>query len=84
MNSPLFWSVLLAALACAVPVAAQEEPRPEPVRPSVRRVTLFKNGLAYVEAQVAAPPGSAWIHVMPPSLPLHGSFWVSHDGNARR
>ncbi len=73
---------LLVVVLAGVGAAAQQEPPPSsptPVRPTVKRVTLFKNGLAYVEMAVPARAGSGWVHVIPPSLPLHGSFWVSHD-----
>ncbi|MBI4613205.1 MAG: hypothetical protein HY720_06300 [Planctomycetes bacterium] len=75
-KSRLF-SLALAALATA-PVLADEAPVPS-AEAKVLQVSLFKNGLAYVELEVAVPANDGWIAVVPPSLPLHGSFWVAHD-----
>lgn len=75
-------AVLVTALFLLAPLTALAQPAgpdPAPVRPTIRKATLFKNGLAFIEMDVPVPAGDHWIPVLPPSLPLHGSYWVSHD-----
>lgn len=74
----LWFGLASVVLSAAAPAEPGREAERSPVRPAVRRISLFKNGLAYVELEVPAAR-AGWIEVIPPSLPLHGTFWVSHD-----
>ncbi len=67
-------AVVLSAVLLA-PLAGGQEAGP--IRPPVSKISLFKNGLAYVQIDVPSPAADGWVTVIPPSLPLHGSFWVA-------
>lgn len=72
-------AVAVATLIVTSGLAQEKPPDPQRVRPTVKQITLFKNGLAYVELEVKVPKNDGWVQVIPPSLPLHGSYWVAYD-----
>ena len=65
---------LLAAGALAMTPLDQT---PFDAVPRVTRVSLFKNGLAYVVSEVEVPAGQTWVRIRPMPVPVHGSLSVS-------
>src|SRR5687767_10911235 len=71
---PLAMSMLIGTVL-VLPLRAQDE---VVVIPKVDAVSLFKNGLALVEASFPVPKGGAFVWERPPTA-VHGTFWVESD-----
>lgn len=44
----------------------------------IQQVALFKNGLGFFVAQAKCPVGRKEFQITLPSVPAHGTFWISH------
>lgn len=70
---------MTALLSSPLQLGAQEEKKAAGTKPHVKRVALFKNGLAFFVSESMLPQGMEGpIAVGPFLAPAHGTFWVSH------
>ncbi len=49
----------------------------------LKRVALFKNGLAFFVLEVPVPSGKDRFSIIPPGKACHGTFWVSHPSSMK-
>ena len=70
---------LLAVLSTTFGQSASPAPASNVLQPEVRRISLFKNGIAYLELSVELKTAQPWVEIELPARPLHGSLTVGTD-----
>jgi len=74
----------IIVLVCGyVSAAGEKAEKAAKVQAAVVRVALFKNGLALVTRELSVPKGMEKVVVDGAPAPVHGTFWVEGDADAR-
>jgi hypothetical protein len=81
-NSGYRWLFAIpAVLALFFASSAEDQVKNAPLK--VKKVSLFKNGLGFFNAEVALPDGAATIRVGQIPVPVYGTFWVAYGDKVK-
>jgi hypothetical protein len=81
-NSGYRWFFAISAvLALFFVSSAGDQMKNAPIK--VKKVSLFKNGLGFFNAEVAIPNGAETIRVGQIPVPVYGTFWVAYSDKVK-